>query len=131
MATGKKTGGRDFVKGQPGGPGAPRIPSDLKEARAQQAVEIESVIYKYMNASIDELKNAYTTKGTPTKELIVIRLLIASIEKSDEKRFEFILNRSIGKVVDKIDHTVDVKPSILVRQDGTEVVFTNKKVKDD
>jgi hypothetical protein len=102
------------------------LPPDLKKARMENAKEIEAIMYKYMNASPDELKRIFDDKATPTKDMIVISILIEAIKNADDKRFEFILNRTIGKVVEKIDHTVEAKPSVMVRRDGTEYVFSNK-----
>lgn len=104
------------------------LPPDLKQARLENAKDIEAIMYKYMNSTIEELKSAFADPLTSSKELIVIQILITAIKQADEKRFDFILNRTIGKVVEKIDHTVESKPSILVRQDGTEILFTNSPI---
>lgn len=104
------------------------LPPDLKQARAENAKQIEAIIYKYMDSTVEELKSAFSNPKTCSKELIVIQILMTAIKEADEKRFDFILNRTIGKVVEKIDHTVESRPSILVKKDGTEVLFTNSPI---
>jgi len=105
-----------------------RVPEDLREARKRNATEIEAVIYKYSNMGLVGLKNAFGDPKTPAKDLVVIKILIKAIEQGDPARLEFLLNRTIGKVADKIDHTVQQRPSILIRRDGTEVVFKTEEL---
>ena len=107
------------------------LPEEIKEARKRNAVEIEGSIYNYMGSNLRELKAAYANPTTPSKDLVVIKILIKAIELGDHARLEFLFNRTIGKVVDKIDHTVEQKPSILVRRDGSEVIFTTQKPQDE
>ena len=103
MAKGLKTGGKNFVKGQPGGPGRTALPPDLKEARALRTIEFEQIIYKYLDCSLDQLQERIKDKSTPAKELIVIKMLELGLKNGDLPRVNFLLERTIGRVPDKIE----------------------------
>lgn len=126
----KKIGHR-FQPGISGNPsGRPKVPEDLKEARKRFAMDVEDSMLKYSRATIDELKIALEDKSTPIKDLIIIKILKAGMERADQQRFNFILDRTVGKVIERIDHTVETKPQILERVDGTEIIFTNKAIEE-
>lgn len=132
MAKGFKTGGRNFVKGQVSNPkGRPRTPDDLKMARQMYAHDIEAAIYKYGDMTIEQLKAAVSNPSTPSKDLAIIKIMTEAISKGDHQRLDFILNRTIGKVKDTVDHNVQMKPSILVKTDGTEVHFIKKPINEE
>ncbi len=106
---GKKTGGRDFKKGDPWTLAVSKnnkgnqLPKDLKDARALHKQEFESIIYKYLDSSEESLKQLIENKSLPIKELIVIKLLIVSLELADDKRLDFLLNRTYGKVKEQVE----------------------------
>lgn len=103
--------------------GRPRVPDDLKEARAMRAHDFEAAIYKHLDKTADEIKEALISHFTPATDLVVLKILAEAISKGDHQRLDFLLNRTIGKVKEQIDHNVNMKPSILVKTDGTEVHF--------
>lgn len=80
---------------------------DLREARAMHAVDFENSIYKYFTTELETLKKIYIDQKTPVRDLIVIKILIAAIEKADFARLNFLLERTIGKVKDIVDHNVN------------------------
>lgn len=45
-------------------------------------------------------------------------------------QFDLLLNRVIGKVKERFEHEI-VKPSILERRDGSQVIFNISTVKKD
>lgn len=118
MAIGKKTGGRPFVKGQPGGPGKPRTPEDIKEARKLTQIELERAVNKYLYLSRAELKAAIEQPGTPMLDLMIASIVAQAAQKGDQVRLDFILNRIIGKVQDRLEVRTP-KPFIVQRADGT------------
>lgn len=104
MAKGKATPA-SFKKGDPraskaGKKSSRALPQDLKEAREQNAKEFEASLYKYMKLNMAELKAAYANPSTPARDLAVIKILEQSINKGDQQRLNFLLERTIGKVKD-------------------------------
>lgn len=100
-----------FRKGDPRASAAGKkssraLPPDLKEARALFARDFENIIYKYMNSSKDELLTHMKDPKTPAKDLVVLSILHKAITSGDQQRLDFMLNRTVGKVVDKVE-TVD------------------------
>ena len=123
---GKGSEKTQFKKGISGNPkGKPKYPDDLKAARSEYQADLEAMIFKHQGSSLQSLKDKFQDPNTSVKELMIIKLMIKALELADYQRFDFLLNRTIGKVKEQIDHTVTTKPSILVKTDGTEIHFVN------
>jgi hypothetical protein len=121
MAKGKKTGGRDFAKGVSGNPkGGPGLPKDVKEARKLTQGELERAVNRYLHLSRGELKAAIEAPGTPMIEIMIASIIAQAATKGDQMRLDFILNRIIGKVQDRVEVTMP-KPFIIERKDGSTV----------
>lgn len=105
MAKGFKTGGRNIKKGQVLNPnGRPRVPEYVKSARKLTQVKFAEVLYKYINATFEDLKEVIENPKTPSLDLIVVKVLTEAIKHGDEKRLNFILERMIGKVKEVREH---------------------------
>lgn len=103
MATGKKTGGRDFKKGNPGRPkGSVVVPKEIREMNRR---EVEQLISKYFKMSREKLAKVAANKKTPTIDLMIIKIITTAINKGDQTRLNFLLDRTIGKVKDSVDVT--------------------------
>lgn len=103
MATGKKTGGKDFKKGNPGRPkGSVVVPKAVKE---MNRVEVEKLITKYMKMNRTALAKVAKNLKTPTVDLMIIKIITTAINKGDYTRFSFLLDRTIGKVKESVDVT--------------------------
>jgi len=108
MAKGKKTGGRDFQAGNPGGPGQPKIPEEVKAARKLNRIELERIINKYLYMPGTELRKLLeeATKGQnemPMIEAMIAKIMLAGFSEGDQRRLEFILDRLVGKVKDQVE----------------------------
>jgi hypothetical protein len=106
MAKGKATPA-SFKKGDPraiaGGKKSSRaLPPEVKEARLMNASKFEGIIYKYMDAPIERLRVIMADPSTPAIDLVVIKLLVLAIQHGDIARLNLLLERTIGKVTDKI-----------------------------
>ena len=100
-----KTGGRDIKPGQVLNPnGRSKIPEHVKAARKLNQVKFAEVLYQYINSTFAELEAALKDPKTPAIELVVVKILAEAIENGDEKKLEFILNRTIGKVIEVRKH---------------------------
>ncbi len=102
----KKTGGKDWVKGQSGNPkGRPPVPEHLRIARKMNKAKFQEILQKYIHCSVGELKETLLDPKSTAIELSVVKILHESILKGDQKRLEFILDRLIGKVRNELDVT--------------------------
>lgn len=99
MAKNMKTGGRDF---QPGNPGRPPLPSDVKEIRRLNTVEFERLANKYLYMSADEAEVRMKDKSLPLVELMIASVIHQAIARGDQLRLNFVLDRLIGRVPVKI-----------------------------
>ena len=103
MARGKKTGGRNFAAGNTGRPKGSKNKCVSKAVVNSNQKEIEVIISKYMAMSIDKLKATVTRKTTKSLDVMVIKIIIECIKFGDFSRLNFLLDRTIGKVKDKLD----------------------------
>lgn len=118
MAKGKATPA-SFKPGDPrasvaGKKSSRALPPDLKEARALRAIEFENIIYKYMDKNHEEISEILKLKSQiPMKELIVLNLVKLALENGDLARLNFLLDRTIGKVPEKMQLNADIKTRTL------------------
>lgn len=103
MARGRKTGGRDFQKGQPGGPGRPRLPDDIKQSRALTKIELERILNKFMFLSIKEIDAISKDTTSIAIESVVASIVLKAVAFGDQQRLNFVLDRLIGKVKEVLD----------------------------
>lgn len=103
MATGKKTGGRNFQSGNSFGKGRPKLPEDLLAVRLLNSSEIKRIISKYLDMTPETLgelsQNANQTKAI---DLIIIRFISDAL-KGDHYKAEWLMQRSIGKVTEQTE----------------------------
>lgn len=118
-----------FKPGVSGNPnGAPPLDPKLKHVKKLTLEEFELMAKTLMTASEEELEMIAADKSQPYIKRIVVQILKRAHCDGAVGTLDILLNRVFGKVKDKIEHTI-MRPSILVRQDGSEVVFTNAPVK--
>lgn len=131
MAKGVKTGGRDFKPGhdQPG-PGRPPYPKEVREASKLTRILFEGTLNKLINMNISELESYTQDSSVPAIEVILASILQRAIRDGDHTRLDFILNRLIGKVKEKID--VDLpKPFIIQDLSGNRTILGMEQSKGD
>lgn len=120
-----------FVKGDPRASAAGKkssraLPPELKDARLENANKVESILYKYMGANVESLQLAMKDPATPSIELIVIKIITEAIRTGDNQRLEFLLQRTIGKITDKLDIRAAVATTSLHQQIIDEIENGNK-----
>ena len=102
-----------WKKGQSGNPGGkPKIPDDIKETRSLNQYELERIINRYLHMTKGELVAAIKNDATPMMEVTVASIVLKAASGGDHLRLDFILNRLIGKVKDKVqieDSRVEIK----------------------
>lgn len=129
MAKGKKTGGRDWKPGESGNlNGAPGYPKDIRESRKLNQQELERTINRLIYLTPAELRAVLDNPPTMFEQVVGNIIALAG-EKGDHQRLEFILQRMIGRVTDKIE--VQTKPFIVRNPDGTPSVVLGSKLEEE
>ena len=66
---------------------------------------IADCMSKYIGMSVEELGEVVKNSKLPVLDMLIARVLATGIQKADQSRFNFILERMIGKVKDEVDVT--------------------------
>lgn len=99
MANKNPTNG--FKKGNPGGPGRPKDPDELKLITKMTKAEFELLMNKLLNLTKDELKQ---WQGTALEQAMC-SIIVKAIDTGDQFRLQFFIERLFGKVTDKVEFT--------------------------
>lgn len=92
-----------FKKGQSGNPGGkPKAPDDIIHARKLNQIELERIVNGYLFKTRNEVTESLKNPSTGMMELMVASIMGKAVQLGDASRLEFILNRLLGKVVDKV-----------------------------
>ncbi len=103
MANGFKSGGRDFSPGESGNPnGRPALPEDLNDARRLNKSELERILNESIHLTAEELGARIKAPTTTSLELIVLKIIAAAVNRGDERRLGFLLDRLVGPVPKKV-----------------------------
>jgi hypothetical protein len=117
---------KPYKKGETGNPGGrPALPEDIKVARKLGQIELERLVNRHLFSSIETLKGIAGDTATTGIEAMVANIVLQAVAKGDQQRLDFILNRIIGKVQDRVEVTTP-KPFIVERLDGTGLVLGAK-----
>ncbi len=104
MTTKRKPGARDFKPGQSGNPnGRPRLPGDVKTARMLTAIEVSRVVSRLIYSTTNDLKELLQDENTNVLEGIIARVMIEAGKHGDQTRLQFLFDRTVGKVTERID----------------------------
>lgn len=113
MAIGKKSGGRDFGPNNNANPkGAPRVPPELKELRKLNSQLVTKIFNQYSQMNAEELKRIYQDPGVPVFDKALVKVLMNNAANGDYKGINFILDRTAGKVKEKVEITAP-KPMVV------------------
>jgi hypothetical protein len=122
---GKSPGSRatQFKPGQSGNPGgAPSLPPEVKEARRLNQKELELSLNRWLFATQADMERAADDPSTAMIDRVVISLLQAATKNGCPTRLELLMNRLVGKVMDRIE-VKPAQPFIINKSDGTKVVM--------
>lgn len=112
--------GKPFAKGNSGGPGAPRVPEEIKAARRLGRATLEGLIHKYLMGTEKDITNTLKDPMSSATDKLICQIISRSLSDGDYRNLDFLLNRIIGKVKDTVEHIMP-KPTIIVRQNGDEI----------
>jgi len=115
VTLGRKTGGRNFQKGQISNPrGAVGMPKEVREARKLSQNEFVKIACNLIKSTRSELQDVLDNDETTALELMIGNIIVKAIDDKDHQRAEFLLNRIIGRVA--------IQADINMTQDKTPVV---------
>jgi hypothetical protein len=101
LGKGKKTGGRDFKKGQSGNPsGGVKLPAEIRDIRKLSVEEYKRVVESLLNSSELTLQTTDLDPTAPYLERIVAKCLKRIYESGSIYSLDILLNRLIGRVPD-------------------------------
>ncbi len=122
MTKGRKTGGRNFVKGVVTNPnGRPKTPEALRNLKRLTKVAFEEIVNKYLWCSLSELEK-YKKANLPVMDAWVVSIIHKGVLSGDWSGNEWIAQRIIGKVKDQIEVTT-VKPFIVEDLSGNHITM--------
>jgi hypothetical protein len=113
MAKGKKTGGKDFVPGDPR-MGRKRVPEELKGMRALSKAEATAALSDVLKLTTQELDELLESKTATMMQLCAARIVKVAFEQGDQQRLNFMLDRLIGRVKDELDVKVSIQPKVMI-----------------
>lgn len=116
-----------WKKGQSGNPnGRPKLPEEVKAFRKLNAAQVNEILNFVSNASVDEVKEKAADTSISALHSLVTRVYATGIRDGCEKKLSMILDRLIGKVVEKVE--VDVpKPYVQIDHEGNRVAELGMK----
>jgi hypothetical protein len=111
--------GKKFEKGNQAakGHGRPPVPPDLKAVKALSKTLVEKTIAKYAAMSLEDLALASEDKSLPMLDHMTIAITQKAFDDADQKRFDFLLDRSVGKVKE-VKELILPEPTFIERPDG-------------
>lgn len=111
MTVGRKTGGRDIKKGQVLNPkGRPKLPPEMHKRKIMTKDELTLLLDKMFRMGKDEIINIINDPKAPSLEVFIARIIQLGVKAGDTQRLNFLLDRMVGTVKQKFDHTTDDKP---------------------
>lgn len=101
MAIGKKTGGKNFEKGNQFSLGRPQVPDDLKGVSILSREHLKRTIFKYLDMTPTDLQDlSKDASNVKAVDLIIIKFIFDAL-KGDHYKAEWLIQRSIGKVTEE------------------------------
>ena len=111
-----------FKKGQSGNPsGRPKLPKDIVEGRKLNQIEVVRIFNEFSNYSAAQMRDLLNNPETKAFELLIGKIMFEAIKHGDHQRMNFILDRMVGKVVDRMDVTT-AGESIKVDKSNTDEI---------
>lgn len=122
-----KKRGRPFKKGNDHGKGRPPYSPEEKGMTKLTKTEILRLINLYLTTTVSELKAICKDDSFPAMQRMITAVALSAIEQGDHKRLDFFFDRLIGKVTDKVEHTLP-RPTIIQLSDTEQIVLGCEKV---
>lgn len=96
-----------FKKGNPGGPGRPKLPEELRQISPLPKDSYKKIISKIMQMSFVEFQQYIETiKERSVLEAYIATTIADGIKKKDHNKIEWLAQRTVGKVKDEVEMEV-------------------------
>lgn len=108
-------GGRDFLPGNPGGPGRKPLPAEIKEIRAEFKGRFETTARRMADMKLRELESTLNSPDTSAFEIVVASIFVKAIEGSHQHQ-QSLLDRLLGPLPrpKESDDAIDAQAPIIV-----------------
>lgn len=115
---------KKIKKGEVRNPGGrAKLPEDIKEMRRKYSKEvIQGLLAHCLDKSVTELEAILKDRDNKVVDHLVGRVALLGIVNGDPMRFNFILDRLIGRVKEEKEIKV-VEPFIIRGRDGQEIIM--------
>jgi len=101
-----------FKSGQSGNPnGRPKMPEEIRKARKLNQIKVAQILNDFANMNDEEFVAMLADTNTSKLE----RMIASAVTKAQTGEFtalNFILDRMIGKVTDKVEHKLP-RPTVI------------------
>jgi len=101
----KRVVGTPFKKGNTGRPKGTKNKTPHHTVRKNNDLEVEKVLKKYFNKTQEQLRELFESGKTKGLDAAIISILIKAITNGDHVRLNFLLDRYVGKMSNKLDVT--------------------------
>lgn len=116
-----------FEKGNQARKGKFILEGQIAERRLTRT-KLEEVLHKHLHKSKEELMAVLKDPATIALELMVVSVLVKAINNGDQVRLQFLLDRLIGKVPEKVEmKTHDVTDEEKIKQMADELLKVARK----
>ena len=116
MAKRKLKHDKQFKVGNGGGPGRPKLDPELKQYKTLPKDAYKHAIGRFMYMSVEELQdfiqNIRTNKASVFESYMAL-VIAEGLKKKDHGVFEWLAQRSVGKVTEQIDVTHDMHSKLM------------------
>ena len=97
--------GKPFKPGNTLGKGRPPIPPDLLYVQKLTPDHVQRVFAKFSHMNREELQAVLTSPDASMLEIMVGSVIAKAAKEGDQARFNFLLDRMVGKVKDVVEHS--------------------------
>lgn len=114
--------GKPFEPGNKHGKGRPKMPVEIKGLANLTKAEATAALSGVLKLNLEELELLVKDKTIPSLTQWAARIVLHGIKQGDQQRLNFMFDRLIGKVVDKVEHK-SIEPFIIIRPSGEQVLL--------
>lgn len=110
---GKKTGGRDWKPGESGNPlGRTPFPEDVRRAKKLNAAEVARMIDTFFYMHPSDVEDLIKRPDATILEKMIGTICIKAAASGDHFRLNFLFDRCVGKVTEKLNVKMP-KPTVI------------------